>query len=369
MVGVTDIGGNVVYRFEYSAYGEIFEVNSDNELDEFTDFEEIVYGFQGRRFDSETDGLMYFRNRYYNSKLGRFIQRDPLQYVDSYGLYEAFRGNSFSYTDPFGESSNDAHKGIGGVPRPGPGGVGGRGRVIQMRPRTNIQGNLALKPQVNPAPRGRVVQLRPNAPRGVSVNSAKPQRVFATEPKNVPKFNSLRSNQPSGVGNSNNQSSSEDEESSKNKYYIRVIIFNKLSQGQFPHCGVKVYHPLGHATHFTMDPTIPQGENNGQIEIYRNINSKIVKAMAQNNVTLFDVPVTKAQAQRAAAFQNTQLAMSQITMMPSSVYSETNNCTSHVIDVLNAAGLNFCLYGRIDRRVIHLKRQLRRYQVFPVTKK
>ncbi|MEX2667306.1 hypothetical protein [Candidatus Uabimicrobium amorphum] len=45
VVGITDIGGNVVYRFEYSTYVEIFEVNSANELDEFTDFEEIVYGF------------------------------------------------------------------------------------------------------------------------------------------------------------------------------------------------------------------------------------------------------------------------------------------------------------------------------------
>ena len=102
VVGVTDIGGNVVYRFEYSTYGEIFEVNSANELDEFTDFEEIVYGFQGRRLDSETNGLMYFRNRYYNAKLGRFIQRDSLGYIDSYGLYEAFGNNSYEYTDPFG---------------------------------------------------------------------------------------------------------------------------------------------------------------------------------------------------------------------------------------------------------------------------
>ena len=102
IVGVTDIGGNVVYRFEYSTYGEIFEVNSSNELNEFTDFEEIVYGFQGRRLDSGTDGLMYFRNRYYNPQLGRFISRDPLQYVDSYSLYEAFRGNSYTHKGPMG---------------------------------------------------------------------------------------------------------------------------------------------------------------------------------------------------------------------------------------------------------------------------
>ena len=77
-------------------------MNSDNELEEFTDFEEIVYGFQGRRLDSETNGLMYFRNRYYNPKLGRFLQRDPKGYIDSYGLYESFSGNPYGYNDSMG---------------------------------------------------------------------------------------------------------------------------------------------------------------------------------------------------------------------------------------------------------------------------
>ena len=35
------------------------------------------YFFQGRRFDEETQ-MQYFRNRYYNSQLGRFISRDPM---------------------------------------------------------------------------------------------------------------------------------------------------------------------------------------------------------------------------------------------------------------------------------------------------
>ena len=79
-------------------------MNSDNELEEFTDFEEIVYGFQGRRLDSETNVLMYFRNRHYNSKFGRWLQRDPLGYVDSYGLYETFGGNPINYKDALGEN-------------------------------------------------------------------------------------------------------------------------------------------------------------------------------------------------------------------------------------------------------------------------
>ncbi len=40
-----------------------------------------AYGFTGRYLDSET-GLWYFRARYFDNELGRFISRDPLGFVD-----------------------------------------------------------------------------------------------------------------------------------------------------------------------------------------------------------------------------------------------------------------------------------------------
>jgi hypothetical protein len=60
--------------------------------------------FTGRRNDDETrwfdsskpigkewqQGLMYFRNRMYDTGLGRFVGRDPLGYVDGFGLYAAY---------------------------------------------------------------------------------------------------------------------------------------------------------------------------------------------------------------------------------------------------------------------------------------
>ncbi|NUM37340.1 MAG: RHS repeat-associated core domain-containing protein, partial [Candidatus Brocadiae bacterium] len=57
--------------------------------------------FQGRQLDPET-GLYYFRNRYYSAEQGRFLQRDPLGYVDGLGLYEAMGGNSINFGDPEG---------------------------------------------------------------------------------------------------------------------------------------------------------------------------------------------------------------------------------------------------------------------------
>ncbi|WP_372371353.1 RHS repeat-associated core domain-containing protein [Candidatus Uabimicrobium sp. HlEnr_7] len=104
VVGVSDIGGNIVYRFEHSSYGLTYLVNSDNELEEFTDFEEMVYSFQGRRAEVETGGdTYYYRNRYYNPTLGRFLQRDGEGYVDGLGLYQAFAGNPYTFTDPKGK--------------------------------------------------------------------------------------------------------------------------------------------------------------------------------------------------------------------------------------------------------------------------
>ncbi|MCP4543462.1 MAG: RHS repeat-associated core domain-containing protein [Chloroflexi bacterium] len=62
------------------------------------------FTFHGRPVDLET-GLYYFRNRYFDPELGRFITADPLGYVDGPSMYQ-FAGYSPSdHSDPMG---NDA---------------------------------------------------------------------------------------------------------------------------------------------------------------------------------------------------------------------------------------------------------------------
>ena len=46
------------------------------------------FTYTGRRLDSET-GLYYYRARYYDAQLGRFISRDPIGYIDGNNLYLA----------------------------------------------------------------------------------------------------------------------------------------------------------------------------------------------------------------------------------------------------------------------------------------
>ena len=102
-VGLTDKLGQVLQRIEYSIFGTPLKVDENGNLVKLTSEEVdlITFTFQGRRVDSETS-LMYYRNRYYSTEQGRFLQRDPLGYGDTYGLYETFGNNPYSHYDPFG---------------------------------------------------------------------------------------------------------------------------------------------------------------------------------------------------------------------------------------------------------------------------
>ena len=60
-----------------------------------------VYLFTGRQLDEES-GIYFYRARYYDPAKGRFIQRDPLDYVDGPNLYEYVRSEPTRLTDPTG---------------------------------------------------------------------------------------------------------------------------------------------------------------------------------------------------------------------------------------------------------------------------
>lgn len=64
--------------------------------------------FHGQWFDYDA-GLLYLRARCYDPFTGTFLQRDPVQYVDSPNPYGAFRNNPLAFRDPSGSRINVDH--------------------------------------------------------------------------------------------------------------------------------------------------------------------------------------------------------------------------------------------------------------------
>lgn len=99
VAALTDETGAMVERYGYDAYGNstVLDAAGSVERDEALQ----AYRTTGRRYDDET-GLYYFRARYFDAQLGRFVGRDPLGYVDGASQYMAYFAPSA--LDPFGES-------------------------------------------------------------------------------------------------------------------------------------------------------------------------------------------------------------------------------------------------------------------------
>jgi len=92
VIALTNSAGSVVNLYEYSVYGEV-SASDPNHPNRFL--------FTGREFDADT-GLYYYRARYYNPYIARFLQTDPAGYGDGMNCY-AYCGNSpTNWVDPSG---------------------------------------------------------------------------------------------------------------------------------------------------------------------------------------------------------------------------------------------------------------------------
>ena len=101
ITGCTDSSGEVSERYAYDAYGKttILAPNMTNRS------YSVIYNtfmYTGRAYRSST-GLYYFRARWYDGKLGRFVSRDPLEYVDGMSMMKGYMG--LGWTDPKGLST------------------------------------------------------------------------------------------------------------------------------------------------------------------------------------------------------------------------------------------------------------------------
>jgi RHS repeat-associated protein len=93
-VALTDDSGNLTDHMEYSLYGTTTYRTGTND----TPF--LFNGQYGVQTDA--NGLLYMRARYYSPYLCRFINPDPIGFAGGMNFYAYVNGNPVSLIDPFG---------------------------------------------------------------------------------------------------------------------------------------------------------------------------------------------------------------------------------------------------------------------------
>ena len=91
--------GDVLERYTYDPYGQV-EFKTPVWAASTSQYDNAIL-YCGYHRDDET-GLYHVRNRMYHPTLGRWLQRDPLGYVDGMSLYEYSGSGPMAGIDPYG---------------------------------------------------------------------------------------------------------------------------------------------------------------------------------------------------------------------------------------------------------------------------
>jgi RHS repeat-associated protein len=87
---MTNASGTVTHEYRYDAYGRIEAGSTVG-----------GYSFTGREWDPEC-GLFYYRARFYDPNMGRFLSEDPLGLGGGPNRYAYVGGNPVMHIDPYG---------------------------------------------------------------------------------------------------------------------------------------------------------------------------------------------------------------------------------------------------------------------------
>jgi RHS repeat-associated protein len=109
---LTDGDGAVVERYDYGDYGQV-SIMEANGTPRAASAYDNRHAFTGRLLMPELtldDGsqILEYRHRYLHTASGRFVQRDPLGYVDGMNLYQYGLSRPMVSVDPFGEHAQSS---------------------------------------------------------------------------------------------------------------------------------------------------------------------------------------------------------------------------------------------------------------------
>lgn len=93
IIAITDSLGRVVQKYEYDSFGNITYIQDTSFVQPYT--------YTGREYDEET-GLHYYRARYYDAKVGRFITEDPIGLLGGINKFVYVGNNPVNFKDPLG---------------------------------------------------------------------------------------------------------------------------------------------------------------------------------------------------------------------------------------------------------------------------
>ncbi len=96
---ITDMNQGTVVSYRYDSYGKVTITRAGTP--QATDPLGNHWTFTGRFLDEEA-GLLYYRARYYDPAVGRFLQRDPIGYRPTPSLFCYVNSNPTGLTDPAG---------------------------------------------------------------------------------------------------------------------------------------------------------------------------------------------------------------------------------------------------------------------------
>ena len=96
-MALSDATGAIVERVDYDAYGQPTFFDPDGSVLAQSSIGNAMM-FTGREYDAES-GTYYYRARSMHPNVGRFMQNDPLGYVDGMNLYQYVGNNPISFKD------------------------------------------------------------------------------------------------------------------------------------------------------------------------------------------------------------------------------------------------------------------------------